>query len=136
MRPFLVRLMKLTIYAIAAGLVLAAGGAMYYLNSKVNSLSAELALSRSQTALAINQYSELETRVLAIQETTQEFERENRELITQYTETRRELESMRGREQTVVARPGLVESKINDSFQEQQLRLACITGDSTACEKD
>lgn len=48
-------------------------------------------------------------------------------------ESKRELDGYVNRTPTVIAKPGLVSRKINRAFIKQQERLACITGDSTAC---
>lgn len=38
-----------------------------------------------------------------------------------------DLQNKKGRESTIVARPGLVENLINKSFKEQQEAIVCIT---------
>lgn len=45
------------------------------------------------------------------------------------------LEKNRAREALVVAKPGLVENKINDAFKTQQNKLSCVTGNVALCEE-
>lgn len=44
------------------------------------------------------------------------------------------LERNRSKEATVVAKPGLVENKINDAFKAQQNSLSCVTGNQSLCK--
>jgi uncharacterized coiled-coil DUF342 family protein len=53
----------------------------------------------------------------------------------EYNETVRKLDKLRDREATVIAKPSLVEKKINEAFNKSQLELRCITGDKEACGK-
>ncbi len=50
-----------------------------------------------------------------------------------YNLATRKLVGLKDREVTVLAKKGLVELKINKAYNKQQNRLACITGDNTAC---
>lgn len=56
-------------------------------------------------------------------------------LQNEKTEVTRTLHGLRNREKTVLAKRTLVAKKINKAFKKQQYKLACITGDSTACTK-
>jgi outer membrane murein-binding lipoprotein Lpp len=49
-------------------------------------------------------------------------------------DTKEELNQYRGRQAVVAAKPGLVEIKINKSFNEFMDRLSCSTGDKGKCE--
>lgn len=48
---------------------------------------------------------------------------------------KRKLSELSGRESTVVAKPGLVEIKLNKAFNETQERIGCITGDTNLCQQ-
>lgn len=56
-------------------------------------------------------------------------------LNNEINKAKRDLNALKNREATVVAKPKLVELKINKAFQKQQKRYACLTGDTTLCEQ-
>ena len=43
------------------------------------------------------------------------------------------LERNRAKENLVLAKPGLIETKINDAFKKQQDKLSCVTGNVELC---
>lgn len=45
------------------------------------------------------------------------------------------LEGNRAKENVVLAKPGLTETKINAAFKKQQDKLSCVTGNIEVCEK-
>lgn len=56
--------------------------------------------------------------------------------LTQETNSnKRKLSELSGRESIVVAKPGLVEIKLNKAFNETQRELGCITGDTNLCQQ-
>jgi len=57
-------------------------------------------------------------------------------ILQENAESIRELNSFRGREDVILAKPGLVAIKINKSFKDSQLLLACETGDQSACSRE
>tara|TARA_Y100001963_G_C6468911_1_gene303566 strand:- start:18 stop:389 length:372 start_codon:yes stop_codon:yes gene_type:complete len=78
-----------------------------------------------------------ETLVKSIKDSERErraVESEVERLNLESTQQRRELSSLRDREDVVLAKPGLVEIKINKSFKKSQELLACLTGDTKLCE--
>lgn len=105
------------------------GGYLYYTEIESHAETrADLAVqSRAKEALAQSiKDSERERRAV---------ENEVKEITLEATELKRELSSLRNREDVVLAKPGLVEIKINKSFNKTQRLLACITGDTKLCEK-
>ena len=48
---------------------------------------------------------------------------------------KRNLSELSGRESIVVAKPGLVEIKLNKAFNKTQQELGCITGDTNLCQQ-
>ena len=82
------------------------------------------------TQLALNSY------VVAVDQLSKDqvtITAKNVVLQTNFSKTSRELIGLKNREATVLKKKGLVELKINKAFNKQQLRLSCITGDTTAC---
>jgi hypothetical protein len=56
-------------------------------------------------------------------------------ITSSYQQAKRDLDSLKNREEVVLANKSWVELKINKAFNEQQLRFACLTGDTLACEE-
>lgn len=59
---------------------------------------------------------------------------ENLKSTLELRETKRQLDTLRGREAAYIAKPKLVEKLINKDFKKDELELACLTGDKTACQ--
>lgn len=98
-----------------------------YSNYRIESLNQQLAMSRVEASQTLEQLQELQEAIEKVEQQRQEFENKTAEINRQYREVRTELEGMRGREATVLARPTLVERLINRSFQAQQRQLTCLT---------
>jgi hypothetical protein len=64
-----------------------------------------------------------------------EIMRLKNEVQSKYLSSVRDLDAFRNREHIVLAKPGLVEIKINKAFNKQQRRLACATGDTALCSE-
>ena len=60
---------------------------------------------------------------------------QSRDLQLELNAAKRELDQFRGRESTVLAKPGLVERLINKSFNDLQNEIACATGDKALCSQ-
>jgi chromosome segregation ATPase len=65
-----------------------------------------------------------------------ELSARNAEATLDFTEAKRELEGLKNREQTVLARRTWVEKKINKAFTKSQTELACQTGDTKLCSEN
>lgn len=57
------------------------------------------------------------------------------ELTKETNSNKRKLSELSGRENIVVAKPGLVEIKLNKAFNKTQRELGCITGDTNLCQQ-
>ena len=109
-------------------------GVIYLLYEDNKKIAAEL----SETAKAA---SELETRLTDMANSFEKLERERAEfnktaqqIDSTYKQIRRDMEGLKNREETVLANMSRVEKLINQAYMKQQYALACITGDTTACE--
>lgn len=118
---------KLKIWAVSAVGVISLIAILAFMHSRIESLNQELAESRLIAQQSVIQLQELQSAISRVQQERLVFEAETAELNRQYRQVRDELESMRGREATVLARPTLVERMINRSFQAQQRSITCLT---------
>lgn len=120
--------------AIAVIVALAMAGVIYLLYEDNKKLAAEL----SETARAAN---ELEVRFTNMANSFERLEKERAEfnktaqqIDSTYKQIRRDMEGLKNREETVLANMARVERLVNQAYIKQQYALACITGDTTACE--
>lgn len=109
-------------------------GVIYLLYEDNKKLAAEL----SETARAAN---ELEVRFTNMANSFERLEKERAEfnktaqqIDSTYKQIRRDMEGLKNREETVLANMARVERLVNQAYIKQQYALACITGDTTACE--
>jgi septal ring factor EnvC (AmiA/AmiB activator) len=113
---------------IAVLLIIAAlGGVLYFeiqshgaTKEELKSLETTVALMQNSIDTANSSRLKVDKKVNAIATETSYLERE----LSQY----------RDREKVVLAKPGLVELKINKSFNKYQKSLACETGDTLICQ--
>jgi hypothetical protein len=112
---------------VVACLALGAAGKLLHKEIKSHgATSAELA----QSEATINSYI---TAIDAMQDAQINMSVKLNQAQTKYSKSARDLENLKNREKTVLAKKGLVAIKINKAFIKQQTHLACLTGDSTAC---
>jgi len=64
-----------------------------------------------------------------------DFSKKSLDYQTQYTKAVRQLNDLKGREALILKKRSLIELRINKAFTSGQYRLACLTGDTTACQK-
>jgi hypothetical protein len=91
--------------------------------------------TKAELKIAATTLVDLELKVLQTKVDQTTFQQVNSKTQTEFLKVKRDLESMKGRESTVLAKPGLVQNLINKSFKKDQLALACLTGDTSACEQ-
>lgn len=63
-----------------------------------------------------------------------EYLKTSNDITSEFKKQERELEALKNRESIVLKKRSLVELRINKAFDKGQLELACLTGDTTACE--
>lgn len=69
------------------------------------------------------------------QKDQQDFDTKATLIRSSINSQKRELEAMKGREATVLKKLGLIELRINKSFNKTQNELSCITGETSLCVK-
>ena len=108
-------------------LALGVSGGIYASYKHVQNLASELEATKIEAARANQALVTIKTQIAVLEQQQQEFSQETQAINIEYNNVRNELESLRGREDVVLARPTLVERMINRSFEEQQQRLVCLT---------
>lgn len=93
-------------------------------------------MTTAQLEKTVNELDIYKAGLLEAQNAMVAFESEKLANTTEFNKVSRELQGLKNREATVLAKTGLVTLKINKSFKASQERLACITGDDTLCTKD
>lgn len=88
-------------------------------------LASSLELRLSDAAKSIEQ----------AQKDQQEFNEKTGAIRSSISAQKRELEAMKGREALVLRKLGLIELRINKSFNKTQNELSCITGETSLCVK-
>jgi hypothetical protein len=112
---------------VLACLALGAAGKLLHKEIKSNgATSAKLAQSEAE----VNSYL---TAIEAMKNSQISMSIKLSQARTKYSKSARDLEDLKHREETVLAKKGLVTIKINKAFTKQQTHLACLTGDTTAC---
>jgi chromosome segregation ATPase len=129
---------KYAIYGVVALAVVAAGyTAVNIYTNKVEELettkAAVSALSLQLEAQS-TEFARIEERIKFVEAQRKTYERSVLALDNRLEQQKRELISLKNREETVLAKPGLVELKINKAYTAQQKAYMCLTGDKTACE--
>jgi DNA repair ATPase RecN len=129
---------KYAIYGVVALAVVAAGyTAVNIYTNKVEELettkAAVSALSLQLEAQS-TEFARIEERIKLVELQRKTYERSVLALDNRLEQQKRELISLKNREETVLAKPGLVELKINKAYTAQQKAYMCLTGDKTACE--
>lgn len=119
-------------YSVALVIILLILGLKYLDFQRVKAVEA---LEQEKAALVIQtQRAEaLEKRILDIFNESKVFEKTALDINNKYAKAQRDLETLRGRETTVVAKPTLVALKINKAYEKRQKELACLTGDFNLC---
>lgn len=120
-------------WIIGATLIMASIGIIGILDHKRVELVK--ALEKETAALIIQEQraQALETRLLEVFKESQKFEKTALDINNKYTKSQRDLDALRGREQTIVSRPTLVALRINKAYEKRQKELACLTGDFNLC---
>ncbi len=121
----------MTQYLIAGLLITASFSAFQTWRHSV--VSDKLAATEHQLEIKSKEIIALNNAILEERGHTLDLQFDQKTAQLNYLETKRELSRYENREPTVIAKPGLVSKKINKAFIKQQERLACITGDITAC---
>lgn len=104
-------------------------GYLYY-NEIINHGSTKKELASVQTELL-----NIKEKISKLDKDRVEVETKLSSIVLDVNKDIRELESFKGRESVLMAKPGLVEIKINKSFSSTQQQLACATGDINLCQK-
>lgn len=107
--------------------VLGLGASTYLLGKSL--IETKTKLETTELALA-----ELATKVSTVMNNQAEFVTTSNTITSSFRKQERELEALKNREETVLAKRSLVQLRINKAFEKDQLELACTTGDTTACE--
>ena len=122
---------KLT-YGVAIVIILLILGLKYLDYQRVKAVK-ELEKEKAALILQTQRAEALETRLIDIFKEARAFEKTSLELSNKYAKSQRELNALRGRESTVVAKPTLVALRINKAYEKRQKELACLTGDFNLC---
>jgi septal ring factor EnvC (AmiA/AmiB activator) len=81
------------------------------------------------------EFARIEERIKSVELQRKAHETSVMNLNNRVEQQKRALAGLKQREKTVMAKPGLVEIKINKAYTAQQKAYMCLTGDTTACEK-
>lgn len=81
-----------------------------------------------------NRLGEIQTQVEHEQEKFKSLRSARDDIQTQYREVSAELQQYRGREDVVMDKPGLVQDKIQTSFDGFMEEIECATGDTQSCK--
>ncbi len=129
-------------YLIYGAIALGISSAAYFAVSSYKEMAVELQNTKNSVAsleVTIKSYElaieETNARIRVVEEQRLTHEASVLGLTNEIEKAKRDLTSLKHREKTVVAKPKLVELKINKAFVKQQKTYACITGDKTACEQ-
>ena len=110
-------------------LLLTVGGYLFYKEIQDHAeTQQELVVKQN----SINRLEQSIEDVKLLQVTTEETVND---LIEEANSNKRKLSELSGREDVVVAKPGLVEIKLNKAFDKTQRELGCITGDTNLCQQ-
>lgn len=115
--------------ALAAGI--AAGLLGYMLKNEIESH----AITKVELTTATAAIENLQQSIVDMQAAQNSLDGKTKELQLELNDAVRQLDSFRNREHILMAKPGLVEIKINKAFEKEQKYLACITGDIALCLK-
>ncbi len=77
---------------------------------------------------------ELQGQINREQERYSELQQTRRDIQSQYRNVVSELQQYRGREDVVLAKPGLVEDRVQESFDGFMKEMECATGAVESCE--
>ena len=103
------------------------GGSTYFLANSLIETKAKLEITEQTLAALATQVSSVMTKQA-------EFVVTSNNITSSFRKQERDLEQLKNREEVVLAKRSLVQLRINKAFEKDQLELACITGDTTACE--
>lgn len=78
---------------------------------------------------------ELQGQIDREQERYSELQQTRRDIQTQYRNVVSELQQYRGREDVVLAKPGIVEDRVQESFDGFMKDMECATGSTQSCEQ-
>lgn len=110
-------------------------GAFVYQNNKISELSESLGESSQKITSLENKQSEILSDIDAYKRAKSEYDQKKRELEAENRRIKDELNSKKGREDTIIKNPSAVEKLINDSFKKAADDLSCNTGASERCVK-
>ena len=113
-------------------LLLASSGVLVDTYIKERTAHAITQANLTQTKEALNRYVEA---VLLMGEQQQVLNKKIGKLDSENRVAEASLESYRGREATIIAKPGLITKKINKAYKKQQDKLSCLTGATEKCIK-
>lgn len=130
---------KYVIYGVIAIAVAAAGyTAVNIYTNKVEELEQtkiQVTALATQLEAQNSEFLRIEKRIETVELQRKTHENSIIALNNRVEQQKRALVDLKQREKTVVAKPGLVEIKINKAYTAQQKAYMCLTGDTTACEK-
>lgn len=110
-------------------------GAFVYQNNKISDLSTSLGESSQKITNLENKQTQILSDIEAYKTAKSEYELKKRELESKNRQTKDDLNSKKGREDTILKNPSAVEKLINDSFKKAADDLSCNTGASERCAK-
>lgn len=130
---------KYAIYGVIALAVVAASyTAVQIYTNKVEELEntkAAIVLLSAQVEAQKSEFAKIDQKLLLVDSQRKTHETSVTQLNNKVEFNKRELLKLKDREQTVLAKPTLVELKINKAYTIQQKKYMCLTGDTTACDK-
>lgn len=95
----------------------------------------KLAAFNSALVTANASITDTNSRLLIVEQERKRHESSLSNINSDIDKAKSELDGLKRREATVVAKSGLVELKINKAFIKQQEKIACITGNAALCVK-
>lgn len=106
-----------------------------FLNNKTEVLETSIKSHVVTLDYANAEILRVSTAVLEMQKRSVSYNKKVADIQSSVAQNKRTLQGLKGREATVVAKPTLVENKINKAYIKSQEKLACVSGELSLCEK-
>lgn len=110
-------------------------GAFIYQNHQITSLSEALGTANQKVEQLITNQKKIKTDIDNFKRDQKDYDGRIQDLESKNRSNKTNLDKLKGRENTVLAKPELIEKKINESFKKSADSLSCSTGASERCVK-
>lgn len=110
-------------------------GAFIYQNHQITSLSEALGTANQKVEQLITNQNKIKTDIDNFKRDQKDYDGRIQDLESKNRSNKTNLDKLKGRENTVLAKPELIEKKINESFKKSADSLSCSTGASERCVK-